>query len=288
MRLVMLLGLGLLACGGEAGKTASPAGGGTPGAGGSAAGNHGLGSAPAAGGSEAAQAGAGAPSGGSDPTGGGGSGGAAQAGSAGTDGGPLAGSGGAGGSQSVEGGASGAAGAPDEQGGAGGEGGGAPPDDTGCIPRPADGNLGNPGQIAGYDCSSCSNASELGYTTPSLCGATSCGSEVKVADLPDDVLILLPPGSHGGCGAQACDENGTAVAYPGWIGQLMLALPAGGVRIDTDPFRRVVKRDIPLLECTEITTCERYGSVAKFGIVVLPDAPRGWVRIRRGQTDPCP
>ena len=290
MRLGILLGLVALACGGAAEQRADDGSGpiaigGTAGlgltAGGSSAARGGdkAESGSATGGASGAAA---ATSGGSPATAGAPSGGAA----AGHGGVATAGT-------SDSGGTSGAA-AGDA--GAGGESGAPPaPDDTGCLERPWSGNQADLSEkLPGLDCSSCSNGSELGYTVPSFCAPSrTCSEVIDLTTLPDDFLLLLPPGSaqKGTCQPQNCEgADGDPADLEGFTLQLLLKPLAGdhpSIKIETDENRRVLKRETPLIKCAEASSCYAYGAGAQFVVVVKPGAPRGWVRITVGTGAVC-
>jgi hypothetical protein len=276
MRLGFLLGLVLLACGGESDN--APPGDAGGGVSSSSMGDGGSGS-------KGGKASVSKPQGGSESAAGG-------AGTAGDAGAPAAGSsdeGGASGAAPSDGGASGAA-AGDA--GAGGEGGASTPapDDTGCIERPWTGNQADLSEkVPGLDCSSCSNGTDLGYMKPAWCSdVASCGATRDVAELgADDVLILLPPGdgqdqSEETCKEQACAvDDDSYVNLPGFIEQLRFVQSTESpLRIDVDENRRVLSKYGPPL-CANVSNCYAFGGGDLISIVVKPSAPRGWVRIRR-------
>lgn len=289
MRFLLLLGLGLLACGGGTTTDPAPSGviavthGGSAGRAGLTAGD-GTGDVTAG---EAQGGGAVSPPAGAAGEATASTGGYQQAtGGTGNGGTPEGGVVGFSGSGGTSGAAAGDA-------GAGGESGDPPaPDDTGCIDRPWSGNLGNLSeQLPGIDCSSCSTGAAMGYAAPEFCaGVTSCMAAVDVTTLPHDVFLLLPPGAaQAGCREQNCaNANGDPADLPGFRLQLLLNIPTGHtVKIETDGARRVLKRDLPLIKCTEASSCYAFGSQAQFAIVVTPYAPRGWVRIKVDTGDTC-
>lgn len=278
MRLGFLLGLAVLACGGGTdhaafGPTVVPQGG----ASGSSVGDSGSGSTGGKRSISKPQGGAASPSGG-----------AAAAGSGGTS---TAGNGDAGGTSGAapsEGGASGAAAGDGGEAGAGGASTTAP-DDTGCIERPWTGNVSDLSEKAlGIDCSSCSTGAALGYSAPSWCDdVPACGATRNVAELgADDVLILLPPGtgqdqSDVTCKEQACAvDHESYVDFPGFVEQLRLVQSAESpLHIEVDENRRVLSKRGPP-KCEEVSSCYAFGGADLISIVVKPNAPRGWVRIR--------
>jgi hypothetical protein len=277
MRLGFLLGLGLLACGGESGTAPFAATGGSMNSveGGSSGASISDGGAGSKGGKP--QGGAGAA----------GSGGATTAGK----GGSAAGNSDAGGTSGASPGDGGASGAAAGDGGEAGAS-GAAPNDTGCVERPWTGNQGDLSEKAlGLDCSSCSTGAELGYTKPSLCGAAAqCMTDIDVTELGgDDVFILLPPAAvqAATCNGQTCKgEDGEAAHLDGYVGQVRLWLPAGHtVRIDVDENRRAIHHGFTLdslHSCAEVdaSTCLAFGSERHLRIVAKESAPRGWARIR--------
>jgi hypothetical protein len=292
MRLGFLVGLVLLACGGESANTTfDPVAGAGGGASGSSISDGGSGS-------KGGKPSVNKPQGGSQSTAGGataaGSGGATTAGS----GGSAAGNGDAGGTSGAapsDGGASGAAaGDGGASGAAAGDGGaagasGSAPNDTGCVERPWTGNQGDLNEKAlGLDCSSCSTGAELGYTAPAWCGeAKQCQVELDVAALGfHDVLILLPPGAEqtGICtNSPVCkNDDGDAENLAGYVAQLRLR---GVARIDVDESRRVVYGQETLeglVKCDDVATCAAFGDERRFKIIAKVGAPRGWARIRLG------
>lgn len=276
MRYCVALGLVALACGGEAATSKFAAVGGSSGDEAGSAGAQSFGSKT---------------SGGTKSV-------AGDASSAGKPSGGSAGSLSAAGTGDVGGGASGASmgdagasGASAGDAGAGGEGGSPPaPDDTGCVERPWTGNNGDLSEkVPGYDCSSCTTGSALGYTTPAFCGTVqNCNGAVFVADdLGPDSFVLLPPGSAqgAGCEEQGCDDGGQIPShFPGYVEQLRIVLPAEEEpwRVEVDEHRLVINRS-SLEACDAPATCYASGSYRVLSVVVKPDAPRGWVRIRELQ-----
>lgn len=296
MRFLMLLGFGVLACGGSAAngqvsETAAGSGGASSAAGatagltskltsgGGATGRAGAAPAAGAGGAVAAASGgttAGAPSSAGTSAGGSlsGSGGVA---SAGTGGASAAGSGG------TSGAAAGDA-------GPGGEGGAPPaPDDTGCMERPWSGNLADLSEkLPVFDCSGCSNARELGYElTDGFCeGINTCTAVIDASILPADSYIILPKTSlqtGSVCGReQACGSAAAPQDFPGF--DLQLTLNITGAKVEVDDARRVLPRNVPLLACGDVASCYAVGSPAQLAVVAPTNAPRGWLRVRHGGT----
>lgn len=278
MRIGLLLGLGLAACGGNGSAGFRPVDDGMGGIGVAGAVGNAKGGSSNAAASDTAQGGTSSGSAGESAVGAGTGGQAQGGGGASTTAGESAG-----------GSDPGTAGSPDV-GGAGGV--PAAPDDTGCVEPPSDGNPGGAEPLPGLDCSGCSNGAELGYSVPDWCDAARlCQVVIDPTELDgDDVFILLPAASEqgGSCGAQPC-RNGDGDLEPliGYKLQLIVKGTAKGLRIETDEHRAVLQTETkPYSACEPAPQCGYYAG-SNLRVMVADGAPRGWVRISVGGGLPC-